>query len=81
MCSMMLTSDYKTWSKTMANSHHPTNPEEPKEREARLVFLIDILKTLIDDNDRRVSRHAIRSLSEAREELTSELSLLQRGII
>ena len=64
----------------MAN-HHPTNPEEPKEREARLVFLIDILKTLIDDNDRRVSRHAIRSLSEAREELTSELSLLQRGII
>ena len=65
----------------MANSHHPTNPEEPKEREQRLVFLIDTLDSLIDDNDGRVSGHAIRSLSEAREELTSELSLLQRGII
>ena len=65
----------------MANSHHPTNPEEPKEREERLVFLIDTLESIIDDNDGRVSGHAIRSLSEAREELTSELSLLQRGII
>lgn len=65
----------------MANSHHPTNPEEPKAREERLVFLIDTLESIIDDNDGRVSGHAIRSLSEAREELTSELSLLQRGII
>ena len=65
----------------MANSHHPTNPEEPKEREQRLVFLIDTLDSLIDDNDGRVSGHAIRSLSEAREELTAELSLLQRGFI
>lgn len=65
----------------MANSHHPTSPEEPKEREQRLVFLIDTLESLIDDNDTKVSGHAIRSLSEAREELTSELSLLQRGII
>ena len=65
----------------MANSYHPTNPEEPKEREERLVFLIDTLESIIDDNDGRVSGHAIRSLSEAREELTSELSLLQRGII
>ena len=65
----------------MANSHHPTNPEEPKEREERLVFLIDILESIIDDNDGSVSGQAIRSLSEAREELISELSLLQRGII
>ena len=65
----------------MANSHHPTNPEEPETREERLVFLIDTLESIIDDNDGRVSGHAIRSLSEAREELTSELSLLQRGII
>lgn len=78
---MMPTSDYKTWSKTMANSHHPTNPEEPEAREERLVFLIATLDSIIDDNDGRVSGHAIRSLSEAREELTSELSLLQRGII
>ena len=66
----------------MANSHHPTNPEEPAAREQRLVFLIDTLESIIDDNDDgRVSGRAIRSLSEAREELTSELSLLQRGII
>ena len=78
---MMPSTNYKTWSKTMANSHHPTNPEEPKEREERLVFLIDTLESIIDDNDGSVSGHAIRSLSEAREELTSELSLLQRGII
>lgn len=77
---MMPTSDYKTWSKTMANSHHPTNPEEPKAREQRLVFLIDTLESLIDDNDTHVSGHAIYYLSKAREELTSELSLLQRGI-
>ena len=62
-------------------THHPTNPEEPKKREERLVFLIDTLESIIDDNDESVSGHAIRSLSEAREELTSELSLLQRGII
>lgn len=65
----------------MANSHHPTNPEEPVAREERLVFLIDTLESLIDDNDGRVSGHAIGSLREAREELTSELSLLQKGII
>ena len=65
----------------MANSYHPTNPEEPKEREERLVFLIDTLESIIDDNDGRISRHAIGSLSEAREELSSELSLLQKGII
>ena len=65
----------------MPKPHHPTNPEEPKAREQRLVFLIDALESLIDDNDTHVSGHAIRSLSEAREELTSELSLLQRGII
>lgn len=78
---MMPTSDYKTWRTTMANSHHPTNPEEPKACEERLVFLIDTLESIIDDNDGHVSGHAIRSLSEAREELSSELSLLQRGII
>ena len=65
----------------MSNSYHPTNPEEPKEREERLVFLIDTLESIIDDNDGRVSGHAIGSLREAREELASELSLLQRGII
>ena len=65
----------------MANSHHPTNPEEPKEREQRLVFLIDTLDSLIDDNDTHVSGQAIGLMREAREELTSELSLLQRGII
>ena len=65
----------------MANSHYSTNPEEPAAREQRLVFLIDTLESLIDDNDGRVSGHAIRSLSKAREALTSELSLLQRGII
>ncbi|APQ42446.1 hypothetical protein [Pasteurella phage PMP-GADVASU-IND] len=78
---MMPTSDYKTWSKTMANSHHPTNPEEPEAREERLVFLIDTLESIIDDNDGRVSGQAIRSLSEAREELAAEHRLLQRGII
>ena len=62
-------------------TYHPTNPEEPEAREERLVFLIDTLESLIDDNDTHVSGHAIRSLSEAREELTSELSLLQKGII
>ena len=77
----MPTSDYKTWSKTMANSHHPTNPEEPKEREARLNNLLDILETLIDDNDSHISYVALGHLRYAREELTSELSLLQRGII
>ena len=65
----------------MANSHHPTNPEEPEAHEERLVFLIDTLESIIDDNDGRVSGHAIRSLSEAREELTSELSLLQKESI
>ena len=65
----------------MANSYDPTNPGEPEAREERLVFLIDTLESIIDDNDGRVSGHAIRSLSEAREELTSELSLLQKGII
>ena len=65
----------------MANSHHPTNPEEPAAREQRLVFLIDTLESIIDDNDGSVSGHAIRSLSEAREELAAEHRLLQRGII
>jgi hypothetical protein len=65
----------------MANSHHPTNPEEPKAREQRLVFLIDTLESLIDDNDTHVSGQAIRYLSEAREELAAEHRLLQRGII
>ena len=81
MCSIMPTSGCKTWSKTMANSYHPTNPEEPAAREERLVFLIATLDSLIDDNDGRVSGHAIRSLSEAREELAAEHRLLQRGII
>ena len=58
----------------MHKPHHPTNPEEPKAREQRLVFLID-------DNDTHVSGQAIGLMREAREELTSELSLLQRGII
>jgi len=62
-------------------AHPPTNPEEPKEREERLVFLIDTLESIIDDNDGSVSGHAIRSLSEAREELAAEHRLLQRGII
>ena len=78
---MMPTSDCKTWRTTMANSYDPTNPGEPEAHEERLVFLIDTLESIIDDNDGRVSGHAIRSLSEAREELSSELSLLQRGII
>ena len=65
----------------MAHSHHPTNPEEPEAREERLVFLIDTLESIIDDNDGRVSGHAIRSLSEGREELAAEHRLLQRGII
>lgn len=78
---MMPTSDYKTWRTTMANSHYSTNPEEPKAREQRLVFLIDTLESLIDDNDTHVSGQAIGLMREAREELTSELSLLQRGII
>ncbi|NWO15750.1 MAG: hypothetical protein HLX46_02650 [Corynebacterium sp.] len=78
---MMPTFDYKTWSKTMANSYDPTNPGEPEAHEERLVFLIATLDSLIDDNDTRVSGHAIRSLSEAREELAAEHRLLQRGII
>ena len=64
----------------MANSHHPTSPEEPKAREQRLVFLIDTLESLIDDNDGHISYVALGHLRYAREELTSELSLLQRGI-
>ena len=77
----MPTSAYKTWSKTMANSHHPTNPEEPEAREERLVFLIDTLESIIDDNDGRVSGQAIGLMREAREELAAEHRLLQRGII
>lgn len=65
----------------MSNSYHPTNPEEPKEREARLNNLLDILETLIGDNDSHISYVALGHLRYAREELTSELSLLQRGII
>ena len=65
----------------MPKPHHPTNPEEPKAREQRLVFLIDTLESLIDDNDTHVSGQAIGLMREAREELTSELSLLQKGII
>lgn len=65
----------------MANSHHPTNPEEPKAREQRLVFLIDTLESLIDDNDTHVSGQAIGLMREAREELAAEHRLLQRGII
>ena len=78
---MMPSTNYKTWSKTMANSHHPTNPEEPKEREERLVFLIDTLESIIDDNDTHVSGQAIGLMREAREELAAEHRLLQRGII
>ena len=81
MCSMMPTSDYKTWRTTMANSHHPTNPEEPAAREQRLVFLIATLDSLIDDNDTHVSGQAIGLMREAREELAAEHRLLQRGII
>ena len=64
----------------MPKPHHPTNPEEPKAREQRLVFLIDTLESLIDDNDGHISYVALGHLRYAREELTSELSLLQRGI-
>ena len=65
----------------MANSHHPTNPEKSKEREERLVFLIDTLESIIDDNDTHVSGQAIGLMREAREELAAEHRLLQRGII
>lgn len=65
----------------MANSYHPTNPEEPKEREERLVFLIDTLESIIDDNDGSISGQAIGLMLEAREELAAEHRLLQRGII
>ena len=81
MCSTMPSTPYKTWSKIMPKPHHPTSPEEPKAREQRLVFLIDTLESVIDDNDTHVSGQAIGLMREAREELTSELSLLQRGII
>ena len=81
MCSIMPTSDCKTWRTTMANSYDPTNPGEPEAHEERLVFLIDTLESIIDDNDTHVSGQAIGLMREAREELTSELSLLQRGII
>lgn len=63
------------------NSHYPIDPDEPAQREERLTALIDQLETLIDDHTGHVSGHAIYSLGEAREELSSELSLLQRGII
>ena len=65
----------------MPKPHHPTNPEEPIAREQRLVFLIDTLESLIDDNDTHVSGQAIGLMREAREELAAEHRLLQRGII
>ena len=65
----------------MANSHLPTNPEEPEAREDRLSALIFLLDLTIKAHDTHVSGHAIDSIRDAKEELEAERRLLQRGII